>query len=64
MGLMSEPPYLTPRAAAIFLSVSPAALERWRAQGKGPPYTRIGRLVRYSRVALADFMAAGEVRAW
>jgi hypothetical protein len=39
---------------------SPRTLERWRLQGRGPRYVRIGRSVRYKQSALDDFLRAGE----
>jgi excisionase family DNA binding protein len=45
----------TQREAADFLRCSPRTLERLRVEGEGPPYARVGRLVRYDPDA---------VRAW
>jgi hypothetical protein len=41
------PEYLTTKEAAALLGVSPKGLEAMRARGDGPPFTRIGRRVRY-----------------
>jgi hypothetical protein len=38
--------YRTPEAAA-YLIIQPATLEQWRWSGKGPPFIKIGRIVRY-----------------
>jgi hypothetical protein len=35
--------------AAELLGVSPGTLENWRAEGKGPKFRRVGRLIRYRR---------------
>ena len=43
------------RAAAV-LGVSIALLRKWRRTGGGPPYLRIGKLVRYRLSALRNFM--------
>ncbi len=55
---MEEDQYLTPRQAADFLGVSPTTL--WQFERDFPDFpkpTRITpRLVRYSRIALADWM--------
>ena len=40
---------LTARELAAELKVSLRTLERWRAQGIGPVYVRLGRTVRYRR---------------
>jgi phage terminase Nu1 subunit (DNA packaging protein) len=41
--------------AAEFLGVSVRTLQAWRVRGGGPTYTKMGRLVRYPRRALAVF---------
>lgn len=47
--------YLTEHAVAEFLGLSVALPRKWRLFRKGPPYRKLGRLVRYSRA---------EVNAW
>lgn len=47
--------HVTPAELAQILAVSVKRLERWRSQNKGPPFTRVGRSVRY---------ALPEVQAW
>jgi hypothetical protein len=37
--------------------VSPRTLERWRSEEKGPPFIRVGRLVRYRRSDLRAWLA-------
>jgi len=44
------------RQAAAVLGVSVALLRKWRRTGGGPPYLRIGKLVRYRLSALRNFM--------
>jgi len=39
------------------LSVSKAALRRWRREQKGPPYVRLGRAIGYLRSDLERFLA-------
>ena len=43
--------------AAIFLGVSVRTLQAWRVRGGGPPYVKIGRIVRYQRRALIKFQS-------
>jgi hypothetical protein len=50
------------RDAAKALCCSVAALRKWRLQGKGPAYCRIGRLVRYAEGDLQEFLAANRVQ--
>lgn len=48
--------------AAEELAVTTRTLARWRAEGKGPAYTRVGARVYYRRSALTEFAHANEVR--
>lgn len=36
-----------PEAVADYLGLQPRRLEIWRSEGAGPPYVKVGRLVRY-----------------
>lgn len=47
--------YGNEREAAEYIHVSTKTLQSWRAKGQGPPYVKLGRLVRY------DF---GVLRSW
>ena len=38
--------------------VSPRTLQRWRMEGAGPTFVRIGRLVRYRRSDLDSWLGA------
>lgn len=51
-------PLLTTPEAAKLLHCSPRTLERQRVEGTGPPFTRVGRLVRYRPVDLAAYLAS------
>jgi excisionase family DNA binding protein len=47
---------LTTQQAAALLQLSPRTLRRWRVEGKGPPFIRLGsRRVRYRREAVMDW---------
>ena len=46
---------LNENQAAEFLGVSARTLQAWRVRGGGPPYVKIGRVVRYQRRALVNF---------
>ena len=52
---------LNEKAAAERLSVSVAALRRWRLFGEGPSYMKLGRSVRYSCDDLDAFCNANRV---
>jgi predicted DNA-binding transcriptional regulator AlpA len=47
---------LTPKEAAKLLKVSTSWLAKARMRGDGPPYIRVGRAIRYSEVALLQWM--------
>jgi len=47
--------------AAEMLSASPQTLRNWRHLGRGPAYSKRGRMVRYRVEDLLDFMSAGRV---
>jgi predicted DNA-binding transcriptional regulator AlpA len=45
-------PLLTPDAAGAVLGIARQTLARWRVEGKGPPYVKLGSRVAYRRAAL------------
>lgn len=47
---------LSERSVSALLDVSVAALRKWRRTGGGPPYLRIGKLVRYRLSDLQGFI--------
>jgi len=50
---------LTERYAAKLLAVSYRTLQRWRWEGRGPAYQKIGRAVRYLEQDLWEYVKAG-----
>jgi predicted DNA-binding transcriptional regulator AlpA len=48
-------------ATAHLLGCSPAALTKFRTQRRGPPYVRVGRLIRYRRVDLTRWLKSRRV---
>lgn len=46
MSNVEQDPICTKRAARR-IGVTPRTLEQWRHLGKGPPFLRIGRMIRY-----------------
>jgi hypothetical protein len=44
--------------AAALIGTTPATMRRWRYEGRGPRYTKIGSSVRYSVADLEAFVAA------
>lgn len=49
---MDAQPLWTPTQAAEYLSLSPRTLEAKRCTGGGPPYIKLGRVVRYDPAAV------------
>ncbi len=56
----SQMPVITERDVAALLCCSPAALRRMRREGRGPRWTRVGRLVRYPLRWVQDWIEANE----
>lgn len=56
----TSPPseFCAPPEAAAFLGFSPATLESWRREGKGPRFYRVGRHIRYTFADLSAFLTA------
>lgn len=53
---------LTDRQAAAVLGVSVSLLRRWRFRlNEGPAFYRVGRLIRYSRDALREYLEVRRV---
>ncbi|MBB5057462.1 excisionase family DNA binding protein [Granulicella aggregans] len=50
--------YLTTAQAAEVMNVTKTTLESWRWSGKGPAYVRLGKVVRYGRAAIQEFIEA------
>jgi len=47
------------REAAAWLNLTPATLRRWRSEGVGPVYVRVGAAIRYAPADLAAYLQAG-----
>ena len=58
MTLLLPEPLITEGEAASILRVSLTSLRRWRRQGSGPVYRKLGRTVRYRPEDLADFVGS------
>ena len=50
---------LTPEQVAGILKLSPATLARWRWDGSGPPFIKIGGRVRYAESDVEQFIHNG-----
>ena len=56
--MSTNEPLITEGEAASVLRVSITSVRRWRREGRGPVYRKLGRIVRYRPGDLADFIAA------
>jgi hypothetical protein len=54
---------VTEKQASQRMSVSVALLRKWRRMGGGPPYCKLGSLVRYSEADLMVFIEQSRVEA-
>lgn len=53
---------LNSEQAAVFLGVRPQTLACWRIYGKGPSFAKIGRLVKYDRRKLEEWVVKNTVQ--
>lgn len=53
--------YVNDIVAAKIIDSSPQTLRNWRHLGRGPAYSKRGRMVRYKVQDLLNYMAAGRV---
>jgi predicted DNA-binding transcriptional regulator AlpA len=49
--------FLTEDQTAAFLCVSLSTLRRWRRNGTGPKYFRLGNIIRYGKAEVVRFIA-------
>jgi len=47
---------LTVDQAAVYLGLARSTLNKWRCQGEGPSFVKLGRAVRYRTVDLEGFL--------
>jgi len=55
---MSENCLLTPKQAAAYLNLAVSSLAKWRVDGVGPRFIKMGSAVRYRRTDLDDWVHA------
>lgn len=54
----AQPDLMKESELSAELRLAPKTLANQRNRGKGPPYLRIGREIRYSRKAVGEWLAA------
>jgi hypothetical protein len=52
----AQPEWMNERAAARLIGVSVNCLRKWRLFNQGPPFRKLGRMVRYGRDDLAKWL--------
>lgn len=57
----AEDRYVNDVEAAKILAVSPQTLRNYRHLGRGPAYSKRGRMVRYKVADLFDYMNSGRI---
>lgn len=55
---LETPDLMSTAQLAAELQVSPKTLSNQRSRREGPPYVKVGGAVRYSRAAVAQWLAA------
>jgi excisionase family DNA binding protein len=53
--------FLDERSLCALLAISSVTATKWRAQAKGPPFIKVGRLVRYRRSDVDAWLRANTV---
>lgn len=48
--------YFNARELAQHLGISMPTVQRWRKEGKGPPYIKIGQIIRYEKQAVEAWL--------
>jgi hypothetical protein len=56
-----EAEYLNEYGAGKLLSFTTDKMQKMRARGTGPRFSKVGRLVRYSRQDIVDYMASSQI---
>jgi excisionase family DNA binding protein len=51
------------RQLCTLLDISPITATKWRAKAKGPPFIKVGRLVRYRRSDVDAWLRANTIGA-
>lgn len=55
------PEFLDERSLCALLAISSVTATKWRAKAKGPPFIKVGRLVRYRRSDVETWLRANTV---
>jgi excisionase family DNA binding protein len=58
--MVNTRPLATRKEVAQFLRVSVQRMEQWAHRGKGPRFTKVGRLVRYDWADVEKWLTAQE----
>ena len=56
METVQKPTLFDPSQAATFLGIAVQTMARWRVEGGGPPYLKLGSRVRYDQPDLLEWV--------
>ena len=63
---MNAPDYLSPKEASRLLGVSTHLLQKWRSNGVGIPYVKLGQstssIIRYQKSALLEYLKDNKIK--
>lgn len=59
---LAKKDHLNNQEAAQYLGLKAATLNKWRVYGEGPPFIKVGRLVRYRRSDLDAYLSGRRVQ--
>ncbi len=63
---MNAPEYLSPKEASEFLGVSTHLLQKWRSNGVGIPYIKLGQstssVIRYQKSDLLEYLNDNKIK--
>lgn len=57
---MSESLIVSEQRAGEMLALSPRTLQRWRVEGRGPKFVKLGKKVAYTEAALRAYVEANQ----
>jgi predicted DNA-binding transcriptional regulator AlpA len=60
--MTNERTVLDPRSASTYLGIAVQTLARWRVEGAGPPFLKLGTAIRYDRSDLDTWLDARRQR--
>lgn len=60
--LLDSPKYIREAEAADIVGLAPSTLTRYRSTGDGPPFVKVGRVIRYPEDKLLEWLEGRTLR--